>query len=205
MEKFFILFPTLFFFVPYLFSSIYLPQDKTYLINSLQQTQEELRKNIEEMNETQLEYKSSPEAWSAGQILEHIVVTERVLFGMFEKIMQQPPNPDKRVEIQVEDQELFNRMNDRTEKLKAPEFLHPKSKFENASEALKVFSEQREAIMKFIKGTSEQDLRDRVTKSPLGETMDAYQFLLYITGHCSRHTLQLKELQKVVGFPVGNP
>lgn len=204
MEKFLILFAAFFLFGPYLLFSISFQQDKSYLIDSFQQTQVQLRKNIEELNEAQLEYKPSAESWSASQILEHIVVTERVLFEMFDKIMKQPPNAGKREEIKVEDQELFNRMNDRTEKLKAPEFLHPQSKFKNASEALKIFSEQREGIMNYIRGIDEQDLRDRVTKSPIGETLDAYQFLLYITGHCSRHTLQMEELKKEEGFPLGS-
>lgn len=204
MEKFLLLFTTLYLSIPYLFSSISFYQDKSYLINSFQQTQVHLRKNIEELNESQLAYKPSSESWSAGQILEHIVVTEKVLFEMFDKIMKQPPNAEKREGKQVENHELFDRMTDRTKKLKAPEFLHPQSKFKNASDALKIFSEQREGILNYIKGISEQDLRDRVTKSPIGETMDACRFLLYITGHCSRHTLQLEELKKEGAFPIGS-
>lgn len=204
MEKLLLLFTILYFYCLCLFFPIPLQQDKSFLINSFQQTQVQLRKNIEELNDSQLAYKSSPESWSAAQILEHIVVTEKVLFEMFDKIMKQPPNAEKREGIQVKDQELFDRMNDRTKKLKAPEFLHPQSKFKNASEALQIFSEQREGILNYIKSIPEQDLRNRVTESPLGETMDAYQFLLYISGHCSRHTLQLEELKREGGFPMGS-
>ncbi|MBA3987430.1 MAG: hypothetical protein H0X63_12870 [Flavobacteriales bacterium] len=45
-----------------------------------------------------------------------------------------------------------------------------------------------------------EDLRNHINDSRAG-AIDAYQSLLFIAGHCARHTLQIEEIKQAGGFP----
>jgi hypothetical protein len=53
--------------------------------------------------------------------------------------------------------------------------------------------------MDLMKSTAE--LRDHVLDSPLGQPLDAYQWLLFISAHSDRHTKQMLEVKADTGFP----
>jgi hypothetical protein len=44
-------------------------------------------------------------------------------------------------------------------------------------------------------------LREHVTDSPLGQPLDAYQWLLFISAHSERHTKQILEVRGDPNFP----
>jgi hypothetical protein len=57
----------------------------------------------------------------------------------------------------------------------------------------------RERTMEFL--TSTPGLRDHVMDSPLGQPLDAYEWLLFISAHSERHTKQILEVKADPGFP----
>jgi len=159
-----------------------------------------LKESISGLTNEQLHFKPSNEAWSISQCLEHIILTENMIFKMVKENMEKPVNPERRQEIKFSDSEIIAMATDRSKKYKAPEILIAKGKYDAPETAMNDLKEQREGIYSFIKNTLIDDLRNRVNDSPAGAT-DAYQSLLFLAAHTARHTLQIKEIKTNTDFP----
>lgn len=159
-----------------------------------------LKKSVSGLTNEQLYFKPSKEAWSISQCLEHIILTENMIFKMVKENMEKPLNPERRQEIKFSDSEIIAMATDRSTKYKAPEMLITKGKYDDPETAMNDLKVQREDIYSFIKNTSIDDLRNRVNDSPAGAT-DAYQSLLFLAAHTARHTLQIEEIKTNTDFP----
>lgn len=119
---------------------------------------------------------------------------------MFENAMKAAPNPEKRTEIKVTDEELVMMVKDRSKKNQAPEPIQPKNTgYNSIEEALADFKDTRNAHIRYMR-TSTEDMRNRVVQLGTG-WMDCYQLYLLIAAHSQRHTLQLNEVKAAAGFP----
>ena len=176
-------------------------KDKEFLLEYFEETRNHLEEITEDLSEAQLNFKPAEERWSVNQVLEHIVLTEAAIFKMTEDMMAQEPAPERRSEIKVSDEALISGIEDRSKKVKASAELQPTGKFSNPDMALDKLEEQREAMLDFIRDTSEDEMRNHVTDSPFGP-IDAYQSLLFIAGHTARHTKQIEEVLADSGFPM---
>lgn len=177
-----------------------LVDDKSILINHYQETIDKLQKSVSGLSKEQLHFKPSAESWSISQCLDHIIITEKMIFGMIQENMEKPINPDEREKIKFSDEEIFAMAADRTEKYKAPEILVTRGKYDDAETALNDLNTQREELYSFIEATPIEALRNRVNASPSGFN-DAYQSLLFIAGHTARHLLQIEEIKINDDFP----
>jgi hypothetical protein len=89
---------------------------------------------------------------------------------------------------------------DRTHKLTAPESLEPvNAPWQSTVEATSAFKIVRADHVKYVKSTTE-DLRDHFMPLAFGK-IDGYQFLLFMSAHCNRHTQQINEIKADPGFP----
>ena len=77
--------------------------------------------------------------------------------------------------------------------------VQAKNKFGSIDGTLKEFNEKRQAHIDYIKSTKD-DLRNSYAAGPMG-TMDAYQVVLFMSGHTERHTKQMEEVKASAGFP----
>lgn len=174
--------------------------NKVDFIDHYWKTIDNLRTNTVGLSKEQMHFKPSDESWSISQCMEHIVLTENMLFEMIKENMQKPVNPQERANIKYSDAEIMDMSIDRSEKYKAPEILITKGKYDDSAIALSDFEKQRKDILSFAENTSLEDLRNRVNDSPAGAT-DAYQSLLFLAGHTARHTLQIEEIKANTNFP----
>src|SRR5690606_23556525 len=141
----------------------------------------------------------SPDKWSISQCLEHIVITEEMLFEMSKELLAKPANPERRSEVKISDQEVLDGITSRGYKATAPQEVQPQGKYDSSEAALGDLSKQRTEILRFIKKKSEEDLRNHINDTPFGPT-DGYHSLLYIAGHTERHTHQIEEIKADTGF-----
>ncbi|HLU81458.1 MAG TPA: DinB family protein [Flavobacteriaceae bacterium] len=174
--------------------------DRSFATNYFAETFLNLQNTVTGLDKEQLHFKPSKESWSISQCLEHIILTENMIFEPVKKNMTQPANPDRREEIKFSDEELLAMATDRSEKYKAPEILITKGKYDDPETALHDLKTQREEIISFIMNTPIQELRNRVNDSPSGAS-DSYQSLLFLAGHTARHTLQIEEIKAAANFP----
>lgn len=174
--------------------------EKESLINYFLETKSNLLKNVEGLSDAQMQFKPAPDRWSVSQCVEHIILAEKELFAMEQQTVKQPANPEKRKNIKITDQDLVKGIVDRSHKAKAQESAVPKGVYSTSAEAIQAFTTQRDGIIDYVKGTSD-DLRNHVMEgSPLG-SIDTYQFLLFIAGHSARHTKQIEEVKADANFP----
>jgi uncharacterized damage-inducible protein DinB len=150
------------------------------------------------MSEAQWKFKPGPDRWSAAEVLEHIAVTEDLLFEMIsKKIIQAPPGKADR-DYKALDKMVVKAIADRSRKAQAPEPLTPTGRW-SPQQALDHFLESRARTVEYLKSTP--DLREHVMDSPLGQPLDAYQWLLYASAHSERHTRQILEVKAAADFP----
>jgi len=176
--------------------------DKAFLLDYYQQTFDALRKSVAGLNEAQLAFKPAADRWSISQCLEHIIKTEPALLEYAKKTLEQQPNPERKGDVTMSDDDVINGMTDRSFKAKASEELSPKEagRYRDPKSALNDLKQQRKELLRYIKGVSVEDMRNRITDSPFGP-VDGYHSLLYIPAHTARHTLQIEEVKADPDFP----
>ena len=176
--------------------------DKTFLLDYYQQTFDSLKKSVAGLSEAQLAFKPGPDRWSISQCLEHIIKTETLLFAYAKKTLEQQPNPERKGDVKMSDDDLIKGMTDRSSKAKASEELSPEEvgMYASGKEALKELKKQRKDLLAYIRETSVDAMRNRITDSPFG-AVDGYHSLLYIPAHTARHTLQIEEVKADPNFP----
>ena len=151
------------------------------------------------LSEAQLNFKAGPTRWSVAEVAEHIASTEDFLMGMIlEKVMKGPARTEP-VNLREIDDFVTTAIADRSNKAQAPEPLAPTNRFGSAAGSVKHFQESRAKTLAFLKET--KGLRDHAIDSPMGKKLDAYQWVLFISAHCQRHTKQIDEVKADPGFP----
>lgn len=174
--------------------------EKAFVLDYYSKTLDNLYQSVVGLDKEQLHFRPDTESWSISQCLEHIIITENMIFGTIKENMQKPVNPELREKIQFSDEEILKMVTDRSEKYKAPEALVTEGKFDDAETALRELKDQRKEMLSFIQSVPMEELRNRVNESPSGFN-DAYQSLLFLAGHTARHTLQIREIKESSNFP----
>jgi hypothetical protein len=119
---------------------------------------------------------------------------------MLDASMKEPAAADHKPDVLFSDEEVVKKATDRSHKLKAPEVLEPvKAPWKNTTEAITGFKAVRADHIKYAKTTTE-DLRDHFIPLAFGK-VDAYQLILFMSGHCARHTQQINEIKADPNFP----
>ncbi|MBC7828169.1 MAG: DinB family protein [Chitinophagaceae bacterium] len=175
-------------------------KERKFAKDHLKETKKDLVKTVEGLSQAQLSFKVDSSRWSVEDCVKHIAMAEMGLWKAVQDGLSQPPNPEKRAEIKMTDEQMVKGIQDRSSKFQAPETLQPKNTpFKSTAEALSSFKESRTKLISYIDDTQE-DLRNHVINFPVG-MMDAYQMVLLISAHSNRHTQQIKEVMADPNFP----
>jgi hypothetical protein len=174
------------------------PVDRDHGVKYLEQTRDAVVVATKGLSEAQMKFKSAPDRWSVAETLEHIALSEDLIFeNVTQKVMKAGPgNPDR--DIVKIDAAVLAIIPDRSHKRQAPSPLVPTGRW-TPSESLNHFLQSRAKTIQFMETT--QDLRAHATDSPLGQQLDAYEWLLYIGAHSERHTKQILEVKSDPNFP----
>jgi hypothetical protein len=199
MKKIFLLLPVIFLSFSVADKSLSKEERET-AIKYFKETKEGFLNDVKGLSEAQLNFKSSPERWSVAECIEHIAIAEGALMGLVQNNEKQPVDSSKRSQVKATDADVMAKVPDRSTKRIAPEFLKPSGKFKNSEEAIKAFVEQRDKNIEYVQTTT-NDLRNHfLPHSSLG-LLDDYQWLLVISAHSRRHTLQIEEVKADPNFP----
>lgn len=175
-------------------------KERRFLISELKNTRSQFLESIKGLSAEQLAFKPAPDKWSVDECIRHIALAESGLWTWASSVLKQPLNAEMRSQIKVTDQQLIAMVADRTQKAQAPETLNPATaKWTNITEATNDFKVRRDSITKYVRSTAD-DMRNHVTTAQLG-AVDAYQLLLLISAHTTRHTKQIEEIKMAPGFP----
>lgn len=173
--------------------------ERSYAINYLNETKENLLAAVKGLSAEQLNFKPTPESWSVAECIEHIAISESMLFGMMQGTLKEAANPAKRSEVKMTDDQVKSVISSRERKVKTSEAFVPSNKFGSADGSLKEFASKRDASIEYVK-TTQDDLRNHYAQMPFG-TMDSFQVIIFMAGHSARHTAQAKEVMANANFP----
>ena len=180
--------------------SVLTKKERKFAKEHLKETKKDLIKTVEGLSASQLSFKADSAKWSVEDCLKHIAMSEIGIWKAVKDGLSQPPNPEKRSEIKMTDEQLVKAIQDRSSKFKTSEALQPQNTpFKSAQEAIASFKENRSKLISYIDDTQE-DLRNHVINFPVG-VMDAYQLVLLISAHSNRHTQQIREVMADPNFP----
>jgi len=174
--------------------------ERRVLTDHLSKSSQEFLASVAGLTPEQWNFKAGPDRWSIAQCAEHIALAEDFLRGMIEsKVLTAEPTPDKIAERKPLDDKVLQMIVDRSFKAQAPEPVQPSSKFGSPQASVEHFKESRARTAALAE--SRDDLRERATEHPVFKDLDAYQWLLFLSGHTLRHTAQIQEVKASPGFP----
>jgi hypothetical protein len=175
-------------------------QEREKVVKYLTSTRDQVLAEAASLSEAQWSFKPAPDRWSVGEVVEHLALAEPFIFDLQQKVVGgKPATPEQLKAAQGRDDFLMKAIADRTKKVSAPEPIQPTAKIGKQADVLAAFRERRAKTLDYA-GKTKDDLRSRVTDSPIGPT-DGYQYLLFIGAHTERHLAQIKEVKSHAQFP----
>jgi hypothetical protein len=175
-------------------------EERAKVIRLLNQSSEEFLSSIDGLTEQQWTFKAAPDRWSIGETAEHIVLAEGALFASMQKALASPPNPDWEAQTENKTAFLERVMLDRSHKAQAPEAIKPVG-----MTRAQVIERYKAARAKTTKFAEETDLPLKqltaVHPFPVFNTLNAYQWLIYIPLHNLRHDMQIAEVKASPSYP----
>jgi uncharacterized damage-inducible protein DinB len=175
-------------------------KERSYATKLLKETEKGLKDQIKGLSEAQLKFKPAADRWSIEDCVKHLAASEDMFWEMMEGTVKSPANPEKRGEISVTDEQLVQKIEDRTKKVKTTEKLMPENiSYKDTDEAFESFKKKRDKLMEYVKSTNDE-LRNHIATTPLG-MVDSYQLILFTAAHTNRHTQQIIEVKADPNFP----
>ncbi len=164
------------------------------LVKELERTEAKLLKAVEGLSPAQWSYKAAPDRWSIGECVEHITASEPFIRGMIVKSLETPAAADAK-----KDEMVLKAIVDRSTKFKAPEPLIPTNKYATAAEALAAYKKERAETIALAKSAA--DFRAHGSNHFAFGPLDSYGWVLFLSAHSERHTLQVEEVKTAEGYP----
>lgn len=175
--------------------------ERAKAVQLLIDSQQEFLDAVENLSEVQWSYKPAPDRWSIGDVAEHILLAEGLLFSAVQAALAAQPNPEWETKTAGKTEFLEKVLVNRTTKAQAPEPLQPSGKLTRA-EIISRFKEVRATTLKFAQETN-APLKEHTLDHPAPAfgTLSAYQWLVYIPLHHRRHNQQIAEVKAAADFP----
>jgi hypothetical protein len=176
-------------------------EERAKLLALLNDSRDQLFKSIEGLTPAQWNFQSSPDRWSVGLVVEHIMRSEVLLFQKAEEALNNPVNPDWEKKTTGKTEFLERIMPTRQGKAQAPFEVRPEGKL-NREEVVARFKELRAKSIAFATQV-DKPLKAHTSEHPFPvfNTLNAHQWLLYIPWHNQRHIKQIEEVKAHADFP----
>ena len=175
-------------------------EERARTVRLLRESQEAFLNAVESLDDAQWSYTPASGRWSIGEIAEHLVLAEGLLFATVARAVSQDSDPNWQSTAGKAD---FRErvLVDRTGKAIAPKSIQPLAQL-GQTEILKRYQDRRARTREFAEHT-ELPLKAVTINHPFPTfgTLSGYQWLLYIPLHNLRHNQQIEEVKSSDGFP----
>lgn len=169
-------------------------------LEALADSLDELEELVAEVSAADWSKKPAEDKWSIGEVAEHLLITERVIFASIEEMLAGDPNPDWESATAGKMERIAQFMPDRTTKAQAPDMVQPSGAMAR-EDCLNAFRAARAKTTEFMTST-EAALHEYTAPHPaefFGE-MNAYQWVHFIAAHNRRHNQQIAEVRDTLGI-----
>ena len=172
--------------------------ERAELIERLQKTEQELLTLVTGVTDAQWAFKPAPERWSIGEVVEHIVLAEALMFDTAVRSLDRAQNP-KWDETLPKTDRLRRALPDRSRRVDAPAAIKPQQAMSRA-EVMARFAEQRKRALAYARD-ADHPVKAHTAPNPFFGDLNAHQWLLYIPLHNERHNQQIAEVKSSPGYP----
>jgi hypothetical protein len=160
------------------------------IVENLARAQSEFLSAADTVPPSQWKQNPSEGRWSAGEVVAHLIMVERVVLRGTDKLLQKPPKPRpflKRLPLPMAlvEARLIPR--------KSPIPLDP-SLVSQKEEMLAQLREVRGRTLAFMEETRGRELSGYHMPHPFLGTLNMYEWFQLIASHEVRHTKQMKEI-----------
>lgn len=177
--------------------------EKAFAIAHLANSRDNFINTIENMDEDQWYMRPGPGQWSAAECADHILQTELYFFmPTVQKMLSEPANPEKMKEAAGKDQIAIDSMEKREHKLVGQPWEERSELEISKGQLIESFRIKRNEFIQFLK-SADEEFRVHFTYFPGLETIDTYQFILFISAHTNRHTGQIQDIKDLEFYPRG--
>lgn len=174
--------------------------DRDFIVKYYTESRDNILKGVKGLIPEQANFKPAEDKWSVNGCLEHMILSENMLWGMVDESLKTPADPSRKDDVKVTDENILNGITDRTNKVKTFDPLVPKGTYPTLAATSKAFKDLRNDHISFLKKT-QADLRNHYVETQFMGTMQSYQMLLFIAAHSNRHLKQIEEVKADPNFP----
>ena len=172
--------------------------ERAEVIELLLKSEEEMLRAIDGLTDQQWTFKPAPERWSIGEVVEHIVLADALLFDTAVKALDGRMDEAWNATLAKSDV-LRKALPDRSRRVDAPAAIKPQQAMTRAA-LVSRFKEQRAKALAFARET-DKPLKAHTAQNPFFGSLNAHQWLLYIPLHHVRHNQQIAEVKASSGYP----
>lgn len=176
-------------------------KERKFVVNHLKETKKDMLAKIGNLTYEQWTFKASPDSWSIAETCEHILKAEKRFYALItQKIVKTTPNPDLTGAKLISNDELLERVRDRSNKVKTASQFEPDGNFRTPAEFMAAFKPVRAESINYM-AKSGENLKEYYMENPVFGTMSAYQWYLTLALHSERHLKQIEEILSNTAFP----
>ncbi len=159
-----------------------------------------LTRRVLDLSLSQQRFKTQPNCWCAGEIIEHLALVEERLSRMIVASVKRAQGV-KRSELTFFAPVTLDRFVETVKaKLEAPELLKPSGAVE-ISESLAQLKSSRAKLIDLQPSVEELDLSSVALPHPIFGPLNIYEWLYFIGAHEIRHLKQIEALTCSPDFP----
>ena len=175
--------------------------ERAQVIKWLNETQKVYLDRLEHVSDAQWNWRPAPFRWTVGEVAEHIMLTETRLFAVVERSLASPPNPNWQAKTTGKDTFIERAVPNRGVRAQAPLEIRPTGKL-SRDEVVRRYKELRVRVLEFAQKT-DAPLKAHTIEHPFPvfNTLNAYDWLIYIPLHTERHNKQMAEVMAAPDYP----
>lgn len=166
------------------------PQEQSEIVKCLADSRNDFRSAAEGVSEEHA--KAHPEAgrWSVLECVEHIVLAE----GRFLGWLRNPSGAEVPPIDKQKEAKLLLGVASRSQRVNAPEPVHPKGRFTTLAEALAEFDAVRASSIQFAESKG-AGLYTLAAKHAFFGPVNGAEVMVLIAAHARRHAAQIREIR----------
>jgi hypothetical protein len=169
-----------------------MPSPLHVLLADLDADRASLRAAVERVPVPLRGHRTAPDRWSIAEVLEHLAVVEQRAAPMVDALVAAAPPREPAGEAPAPLDRTVLR--DRSERVPAPEPLHPTGRWGSADEAWAALEQSRAALLDALRGAEGRDLAAVTRVHPRLGVLTGYQWIAALGGHEARHAAQIHEI-----------
>src|SRR5579871_337516 len=172
-------------------------EERAHVIELLRESEREFLQLVSPLSEAQWQARPDAGVWSVQETAEHLIRGERAMRAKIAEALAAPPRADGQEKDAAKTEFLERVLPNRRTKAAAPQVLQPGANW-SREEALARYRSERDATLKFAEEI-DRPLKEHCSEHPFPvfNMLNAYQWLLYIPLHNTRHNQQIAETLQV--------